>query len=65
VWAGRLGAADMPRMTAWVLDGASPEHAAAMLSSVPEPVRLAYHDEWQPTYAAVDLSGPPTNARTE
>ncbi len=28
-----------------------PEHAAAMLSSVPEPVRLAYHDEWQPTYA--------------
>jgi hypothetical protein len=51
----RLGAADMPRMTAWVLDGASPEHTAAMLGSVPESVRLAYHDEWQPAYAAVDL----------
>ena len=51
----RLGADDMPRMTAWVLDGASPEHTAAMLNSVPEPVRLAYHNEWQPAYAAVDL----------
>ena len=51
----RLGAADMPRMTAWVLDGASPEDVAAMLGSVPEQVRLAYHREWQPAYAAVDL----------
>lgn len=51
----RLGAGDMARMTAWVLDGASPEHTAAMLSSVPEPVRQAYHNEWQPAYAAVDL----------
>ena len=51
----RLGAADMPRMTAWVLDGASPEHTAAMLSTVPEPVRLAYRNEWQPAYAAIDL----------
>jgi Hemerythrin HHE cation binding domain len=51
----RLGAADMPRMTAWVLDGASPEHIAAMLSSVPEPVRMAYYNEWQPAYDAVEL----------
>jgi iron-sulfur cluster repair protein YtfE (RIC family) len=51
----RLGAADMARMTAWVLDGASPEHISAMLSSVPEPVRLAYHNEWRSAYAAVDL----------
>lgn len=51
----RLGAGDMPRMTAWVLDGASPERVAAMLGSVPEPVRLAYHNDWRPTYAAVDL----------
>jgi hypothetical protein len=51
----RLGADDMPRMTAWVLDGASPEHVTAMLSTVPEPVRLAYHDQWQPAYASADL----------
>lgn len=51
----RLGADDMSRMTAWVLDGASPDHTAAMLNSVPEPVRLAYLNEWQPAYAAVDL----------
>ena len=51
----QLGAADMARMTAWVLDGASLEHTAAMLSSAPEQVRLAYHSEWQPAYAAIDL----------
>jgi hemerythrin-like domain-containing protein len=51
----RLGADDMPRMTAWVLEGASPEHVGAFLGAVPEPVRLAYRNEWQPAYAAVDL----------
>jgi hypothetical protein len=58
----RLGATDMPRMTAWVLDGASPEHAATMLGSVPEPVRQAYYSEWQPAYAAVDLWAPRSDA---
>ena len=51
----RLGAADMPRLTAWVLDSASPEHTAALLSAMPEPARQAYLSQWQPAYAAMDL----------
>jgi hypothetical protein len=39
-------------MTAWVIDGANSEHAAAMLSSAPEPARLAHRNKRQPAHAA-------------
>jgi hypothetical protein len=33
-----------------------------MLAVLPEPVRMAYQNEWQPAYAALDLWGAATAA---
>ncbi|MGE5285700.1 MAG: hypothetical protein ACM3ML_00550 [Micromonosporaceae bacterium] len=51
----RLGIGDMPQAGGMGARRRKPEHTAAMLSSAPEPVRLAHHDEWQPAHAAMDL----------
>jgi iron-sulfur cluster repair protein YtfE (RIC family) len=53
VHASRTGP-DTPRILPWLLDGASDEAIATMLAPLPEPVRLAYRNEWQPAYAALD-----------
>ncbi|MFI9581844.1 hemerythrin domain-containing protein [Streptomyces sp. NPDC052236] len=45
---------DGPRMTAWLFDGADEKTTATFLATLPEPVRVAYWDEWQPAYAALD-----------
>jgi hypothetical protein len=37
----------------WLLDGAAEQTAATMLALLPEPVRAAYRDQWQPAYAAL------------
>lgn len=36
---------------AWMLDGAPPERAAAVLGELPPPVRLLYRGIWKPRYA--------------
>jgi hemerythrin-like domain-containing protein len=53
----RLLGPDAPRILPWLLDGASERAVAAMLAALPEPVRLAYQNEWQPAYAALDHWG--------
>ncbi len=45
---------DAPRLTPWLLDGAGEQTVATMLALLPEPVRAAYRDQWQPAYAALD-----------
>lgn len=45
---------DGPRLTPWLLDGADVRAVATMLAMLPDPVRAAYRDEWQPAYAALD-----------
>ncbi|HZC70759.1 MAG TPA: hemerythrin domain-containing protein [Jatrophihabitans sp.] len=50
----RIGAG-VSRYMPWLLDGASPERTAAALALLPEPVRVAYRDQWQPSYATLDL----------
>jgi iron-sulfur cluster repair protein YtfE (RIC family) len=45
---------DAPRILPWMLDGATPETAAAMLAPLPEPARTAFRTQWQPAYAALD-----------
>jgi iron-sulfur cluster repair protein YtfE (RIC family) len=45
---------DAPRLTPWLLDGADERTVATMLAILPEPVRAAYRDQWQPAYAALD-----------
>lgn len=54
---GKLLGADAPRVIPWMLDGASDEAVAAMLSPLPAPVRAAYENEWVPAYKAIDLWG--------
>ncbi|GAA2081951.1 hemerythrin domain-containing protein [Actinomadura alba] len=51
---GSLIGPDVPRILPWLLDGASTEAVATMLAPLPEPVRIAYQDEWRPAYAALD-----------
>ncbi|MBP2703220.1 hemerythrin domain-containing protein [Microbispora sp. RL4-1S] len=53
----RLVGPDAPRILPWMLDGASERTIAVMLAPLPEPARLAYRNEWQPAYAALDLWG--------
>jgi iron-sulfur cluster repair protein YtfE (RIC family) len=50
----RLVGGDAPRIVPWMLDGASEQVTAKMLAPLPEPVRLAYQNEWLPAYAALD-----------
>lgn len=51
----RLVGPDAPRILPWMLDGASEQIIATMLAPLPEPARMAYRNEWQPAYAALDL----------
>lgn len=51
---GTRGAPVVPQMTPWLLDGADEEVLAKTLALLPEPMRVAYRDEWQPAYAATD-----------
>jgi hemerythrin-like domain-containing protein len=53
----RLAGPDAPKILPWLLDGAGDEAVAAMLGPMPEPLRLAYANEWQPAYAAADRWG--------
>lgn len=53
VHAGRTGP-DTARILPWLLEDASAATVAAMLALVPEPVRMAYHNEWRPAHAALD-----------
>jgi iron-sulfur cluster repair protein YtfE (RIC family) len=45
---------DAPRLTPWILDGADEQTTATILGFLPDPVRAAYRDQWQPAYAALD-----------
>jgi len=45
---------DAPRLAPWLLDGVDEQTVATMLALLPEPVRAAYRDQWQPAYAALD-----------
>jgi hemerythrin-like domain-containing protein len=45
---------DAPRLIPWLLDGADEQTVVRMLALLPEPVRTAYRDQWQPAYAALD-----------
>jgi hypothetical protein len=45
---------DATVLTPWVLDGADEQTTATMLGMLPEPVRAAYRDQWQPAFAAID-----------
>lgn len=49
--------ADMPRYLPWLLDGAADKDAALVLALMPEPLRIAYRDEWKSAYGRVDLWG--------
>ena len=51
---GARGAPDAPRLTPWMLDGADEQTIAKVLMFLPEPMRVAYRDQWQPAYAALD-----------
>ncbi|GAA2166100.1 hemerythrin domain-containing protein [Actinomadura napierensis] len=53
---------DGPRITPWMLDGASEQATAAMLAPLPEPVRAVYANEWVPAYKALDLWAARTGA---
>ncbi|MEU6720995.1 hemerythrin domain-containing protein [Nonomuraea sp. NPDC046802] len=51
----RLIGQDASRILPWMLDGANERAIATMLAALPEPLRRAYLNEWQPAYAALDL----------
>jgi hypothetical protein len=48
-------AGDISRFVPWMLEGATPEVTASALGMLPPPVRQAYLDQWQPSYAALNL----------
>jgi iron-sulfur cluster repair protein YtfE (RIC family) len=52
---GRRIGADASRYLPWLLDGASPQRTALVLGRLPEQLRVAYQDEWLPTYTRLDL----------
>ena len=41
-------------MIPWLLDGASENHTATMLSLLPEPARAAYKTQWHPAYTSLN-----------
>lgn len=51
----RIGNSEIPRYLPWMLDEATDERKAEVLSKVPEAARLAYHDEWRKAYEALDI----------
>lgn len=48
---------DTRRYLPWLLDDTSAEHVAYILGVLPEPLRNAYHHEWQPAYVDLDPWG--------
>jgi len=48
---------DTRRYLPWLLDDMSAEQVAYILEVMPEPLRHAYHDEWQPAYVDLDPWG--------
>ena len=50
----RIGG-DVPRYFPWLLDDASEESTAAVLSLLPENIRDTYRDVWLPAYSRLDL----------
>jgi hemerythrin-like domain-containing protein len=52
---GKRIAGDVHRYLPWMLDDATPEVTAAVLTLLPPPLREAYRDEWQPGYAKLTL----------
>jgi Hemerythrin HHE cation binding domain len=51
----RMGIQAAPRYVPWLLDSAGDEKTQLLLARLPEPVRLAYENEWRPAYAAGDI----------
>jgi iron-sulfur cluster repair protein YtfE (RIC family) len=47
--------ADARRYLPWLLDDMDPARITAVLSRIPEPLRVAYRDEWQAAYADLRL----------
>lgn len=52
----RIGS-HMSRYLPWLLDGATADKTASILSRLPEAARRAYLQEWQAAYADLDLWG--------
>jgi iron-sulfur cluster repair protein YtfE (RIC family) len=50
-----LVGADAPRYLPWLLDEMDSAKIAAVLSRMPEPLRVAYRDEWRANYADLRL----------
>jgi hypothetical protein len=50
--------ADASRYLPWLLDGVSPEAAAAVLERVPGPARTAYREQWRAAYGDLRLWDP-------
>lgn len=49
---------DAPRYLPWLLDHIDPARTAAVLARMPEPLRVAYRDEWRATFADLHLWAP-------
>ncbi len=39
----------------WLLNDASPQTLDAVLTKFPPPLLNAYHEQWRPTYAALNI----------
>lgn len=52
----RIGV-NAPRYLPWLLDSADAERTATILRRIPEPLRIAYQDEWRIAYAGLRLWG--------
>ena len=48
---------DARRYLPWLLDGLAPDRAARILAGMPEPIRVAYRDEWRPEFDRLRLWG--------
>jgi hypothetical protein len=51
----RIGMREMPTVLPWLLEDAAPARAAAILSTVPAPVRLLLRDLWAKRYRQAPL----------
>jgi hemerythrin-like domain-containing protein len=45
---------DGPKFLPWLLDGASDDDVKLMVGNLPAPLQLAYQNEWQPGYVALN-----------
>jgi iron-sulfur cluster repair protein YtfE (RIC family) len=48
---------DVSRFMPWIFEGTAPEVTASMLGLLPPPIQQAYRDQWQPSYAKLNLWG--------